>query len=88
MSATKPINIEDLLLQEAEDLSQVVYNKPFHSLDAERQKGVLASAKRTLQDKGIIEPDPGTCFNWGRDVPFQKIQCWHCHEGTHPTQQC
>jgi hypothetical protein len=82
MSATKPISIQNLLFREAEDLARVVYGKPFDSLDAVRQARILGTASRNLQDRGQIEPEPGFCFDCGRELAFKNsAQCWHCHEG-------
>jgi hypothetical protein len=86
MSATRPqTRAEQFLTEESESLSQLLYSKPYVALDEVRQQRVLASAKRALKDRIFYEPPPGECFNCGRVISENQVQCWHCHESTHPT---
>ena len=86
MSATKPeTEVEKYLRESAESTSMALYNKPFAELDEERQRKVMAGAHRQLKQTVLYEPEPGICFECGRDVPFKKIQCWNCHEGHTPS---
>ena len=88
MSATRPqTRAEQFLIEESESFSQILYNRPFAALDEVRQARIMGSARRALKDRIFYEPQPGECFSCGRETVNSQIQCWYCHESTHPTQK-
>ncbi len=52
MSATQTqTTIENLMLNQAESLSQILYNKPYAELEEERQKLMMIGAKKFLRTR-------------------------------------
>src|SRR5262245_41076244 len=87
MSATqRQTEIEKYLKESAESLSLALYDKPFAELDEKRRQVAMRGAYSQLKNTVLYEPQPGECFNCGRATTLShQIQCWHCHESTHPT---
>jgi hypothetical protein len=82
MSATQTqTTIEVLLLNEAESLSQILYNKPYAELDEERQKLMMTGARKFLRTRMSF---PGECCDCGATIDEDKVQCRSCHEGFAP----
>jgi hypothetical protein len=71
--------IENPLMIEAENLSQLLYNKPYADLDENRQEIMRRSARALLREK-CTEVQPGFYFQCGKPVPFEKTECRRCHD--------
>jgi hypothetical protein len=79
MSATQTqTTIEILLLDEAESLSQILYNKPYADLDEQRQVLMMTGARKFLRTRMSF---PGQCCDCGATIDEDKYQCRPCHEG-------
>jgi hypothetical protein len=78
MSATQP-QIDNPLLKEAENLSQLLYNKPYAELDGKRQEIMRRSARALLREK-CTDVQPGVCYGCGKAVPFEMTECRACHD--------
>ena len=82
MSATQTqTTIEVLLSNEAESLSQILYNKPYAELDEVRQKLMMTGARKFLRTRMSF---PGECCDCGARIDEDKYQCRACHEGFAP----
>ena len=82
MSATQTqTTIEVLLLNEAESLSQILYNKPYAELDEDRQKLMMTGARKFLRTRMSFL---GECCDCGTQIDEDKVQCRKCHEGLTP----
>ena len=79
MSATQSqTTIEDLLLKEAESLSQIFYNKPYAELDDQRQALMMTGVRKFLRTRMSFS---GECCDCGARIDEDKYQCRPCHEG-------
>src|SRR5687767_8662093 len=73
--------IQDLLINEAESLSQILYNKPYAELDEARQALMMTGARKFLRTRMSF---PGECCDCGATIDEEKVQCRSCHEGFAP----
>ena len=83
MSATaQEKSITDLILEEAERISPIYYQKPYGELNEALQYGIIKAAKNNLRQRNIHIP--GECDDCGAWCPESWFQCYPCRKGETP----
>jgi hypothetical protein len=74
------IQFENPILREAENLSQLLYGKPYAELDEKRQETMRRSARALLREK-CTDVQPGYCFQCGvKLMRDDSAECRKCHD--------
>jgi hypothetical protein len=69
-------------LEQAECISQVLYNRSIDELDLSRAKSLWQTVRiERAEMAGQGNTPPGACFHCGKPTFSDSIEHRHCHEG-------